>query len=315
MRPIERIKEAQKVLDSEASAIFSTSKKIGLNFSQCIDLIVNCKGTVIISGIGKSGSIGKKITSTLASLGTPSTFLHPSDAFHGDLGIIRKNDIIILISNSGETYEIVKLLDFAKKNHIESIAITGNLESTISKEASVSIDASVENEACPLNLAPTCSTAVTMALGDALASICAIEKGFQEIDFARFHPSGKLHKLNLEIVDNIMNTEFLPICDKDTTIKELIIKISKGQQGAVFICEKKKLLWVFTDGDLRRCIESGIKLTSKVKNLRFSSPLTIKSGSKVAEALDIMKLNKISILPIIDDLGFLMGSLKLSQCI
>ncbi len=315
MRPIERIKEAQRVLESEAKAIFAASKKINLNFSKCIDLIIDCQGTVVISGIGKSGNIGKKITSTLASLGTPAIFLHTSDAFHGDLGILRKNDLLILISNSGETNELVKLLNYANKNDIKSIAITGKLDSTLNKKATCFLNAVVENEACPLNLAPTCSTSVTMAIGDALASICAMERGFKENDFARFHPSGNLHKLNFEIVESIMNTKFLPICDKDKTIKEIIIEISKGQQGAVFICENKKLLWVFTDGDLRRCIESGIKLTEKVKNLKFSIPLTIKSNAKVSSALNKMQLNKISILPVVDDCGLVMGSVKLSQCI
>ena len=315
MRPTERIKEAQRVLEAEARAIFASSKKISLNFSKCIDLIIDCKGTVVISGIGKSGNIGKKITSTLASLGTPSIFLHTSDAFHGDLGILRRDDLLICISNSGETEELVRLLNYANKNSIKSIAITGNINSTISKEASVSLNSSVESEACPLNLAPTCSTSVTMALGDALASICAMERGFKEIDFARFHPSGSLHKLNFETVGNIMNTESLPICEKDTSLKDVIIEISKGQQGAVFVCENKKLLWVFTDGDLRRCIESGIKLTANIKDLKFSLPLTTKSYSKVSEALDLMQSNKISILPVIDDFGLLIGSVKLSQCI
>ena len=315
MRPTERIKEAQRVLEAEANAIFAVSKKIGLNFSKCIDLIIDCKGTVVISGIGKSGNIGRKITSTLASLGTPSIFLHTSDAFHGDLGILRKHDLLILISNSGETDELIRLLNFANKNGIKSIAITGKIDSTINKKATCNLNAVVEFEACPLNLAPTCSTSVTMALGDALASICAMERGFKENDFARFHPSGNLHKLNFEIVDNIMNTRCLPICDKDNTVEEIIIEISKGQQGAVFICENKKLIWVFTDGDLRRCIESGVQLKTQVKNLKFSTPLTIKSRSKISVALNLMQSNKISILPVIDDFGLLIGSIKLAQCI
>ena len=315
MRPTERIKEAQRVLEAEAKAIFASSKKIGLNFSKCVDLVIDCKGTIVISGIGKSGNIGRKITSTLASLGTPSIFLHTSDAFHGDLGILRKNDLLILISNSGETDELIRLLNYANKNSIKSIAITGKIDSTINKKSTCSLNAVVEYEACPLNLAPTCSTSVTMALGDALASICAMEMGFKEIDFARFHPSGNIHKLNFEIVDNIMNTQYLPICQKEKSIKEIIIEISKGQQGAVFICENKKPLWVFTDGDLRRCIESEIELTTMVKDLKLSSPLTIKSQSKVSLALNIMRSNKISILPVVDDFGLLIGSVKLSQCI
>ena len=315
MKPNERIKEAKKVLEVEAKAIFDSSSNIDLNFSKCVDLIIDCKGTIVISGIGKSGNIGKKITSTFASLGTPSIFLHSSDAFHGDLGVLRKNDVLLLISNSGETDELIRLLNYANNNDIKSIAITGNINSTISKKSTVKLNAAVESEACPLNLAPTCSTSVTMAIGDALASICAIERGFKEIDFARFHPSGNLHKYNFEIVDNIMNTENLPICDKNASIKSLIIEITKGQQGAVFICEKKKLLWVFTDGDLRRCIESGIKLTTKVKDLNFSNPKIIKSNAKVSEALDIMQVNKISILPIINDLGMLLGCVKLAQCL
>ena len=315
MKPNERIKEAKKVLEVEAKAIFDSAANIDLNFSKCVDLIIGCQGTIVISGIGKSGNIGKKITSTFASLGTPSIFLHSSDAFHGDLGVLRKNDVLLLISNSGETDELIRLLNYANNNDIKSIAITGNINSTISKKSTVKLNAAVESEACPLNLAPTCSTSVTMAIGDALASICAIERGFKEIDFARFHPSGNLHKLNFEIVDNLMNTKCLPICDKDNTVEEIIIEISKGQQGAVFICENKKLIWVFTDGDLRRCIESGVQLKTQVKNLKFSTPLTIKSRSKISVALNLMQSNKISILPVIDDFGLLIGSIKLSQCI
>ena len=315
MRPSERIKEAQKVLEAEAKAIFASSRKIDSNFSKCVDLIINCEGTVVISGIGKSGNIGRKITSTLASLGTPSIFLHTSDAFHGDLGILRSNDLLILISNSGETQELIKLLNYSKNNGIKSIAITGKINSTISQEATLYLDSSVESEACPLNLAPTCSTSVTMAIGDALASICAIENGFKEIDFARFHPSGTLHKVNFETVENIMNTESLPICDENNSIQELIIEMTRGQQGGVFICKDKKLLWVFTDGDLRRFIESGAKLTTKVMNLNFTPPVTINSFYKVSEALALMKSKKIALLPIIDNSGFLKGSIKLSQCV
>lgn len=315
MRPNDRIKEAKKVLESEANAIFASSKKIGLNFSKCVDLIINCKGTVVISGLGKSGNIGKKITSTFASLGTPSIFLHPTDAFHGDIGIIRKNDILLLISNSGETEEIKNLISYAAKNGNDTIAITGKTNSSIGEGATFQLNASVESEACPLNLAPTCSTSVTMALGDALASICAIERGFNEGDFAKFHPSGNLHKLNFEIVDNIMNTNALPICDKNSSIKELIIEITKGKQGAVFICENKKLIWIFTDGDLRRFIEKEFKLSTKIKNLNLSHPFKTKSKSKVSEALKLMQSKKISILPIVDNSGLLLGSIQLSQCI
>ena len=315
MLPEERVKKAKILLELESEAIFEAAKKLDSNFSKCVDLIINCKGTLVISGLGKSGSVGKKITATLVSLGTPSIFLHTSDAFHGDLGILRKDDLLILISNSGETEELIKLLNYANSHSIKSIAITGKENSTLFKNATCNLNAAVISEACPLNLAPTCSTSVTMALGDALASICAIEKGFKENDFARFHPSGNLHKMNFEIVDNIMNTQYLPICDKNTSIKNLILEISKGQQGAVFICENKKLLWVFTDGDLRRCIESGIRLTTKIKNIQYLHPLTIESGSKVSLALKKMQSNKISILPVVDTMGILLGSVKLSQCI
>ena len=315
MRPNERINEAQRVLEAEAKAIFASSRKIDSNFSKSVDLIINCKGTVVISGIGKSGNIGKKITSTFASLGTPSIFLHASDAFHGDLGVLRKNDLLMLISNSGETEELIKLINYSNNNDIKSIAITGRMNSTLSKQATLSLDASVENEACPLNLAPTCSTSVTMSLGDALASICAIERGFKEIDFARFHPSGNLHKLNFEIVDNIMNSESLPICGENTPIKDLIIEMTRGQRGTVFICKNKKLLSVYTDGDLRRSIENGVELTTKISYLKFPNPLSIKTRSKVSEAIKIMQSNKISILPVVDKKGLLIGSVQLSQCI
>ena len=315
MRQEERILEAKRVLEAEGNAIFGSANKLDLNFCKCIDLIINCKGKIVISGIGKSGNVGRKITSTFASLGTPSIFLHTSDAFHGDLGNLRKDDLLILISNSGETDELQKLLNYSKKNGNKSIAITGNIKSTISKEANYCLDASIESEACTLNLAPTCSTSVTMALGDALAIICAMERGFKEIDFARFHPSGNLHKSNFEIVQNIMQTNLLPICNKENSIKELIFEMTRCQKGAVFICENKKIMWVFTDGDLRRCIEKEVNLSTKIKNLANSAPITIKSNEKVSKALEIMKENKISIIPVVDNFEFLIGSIKLSQCI
>ncbi len=310
----QRIKEAQKLLNSEANSIIDASKKLDENFSNCIDLIINSNGKLIISGVGKSGSVGRKISATFVSLGTPSLFLHPLDAFHGDIGIVKKNDVAILISNSGESEETIKLLNYFNNLEIRSIAITGNLNSTIAKKCTLKLDSSVKEEACHLNLAPTCSTSVAMAIGDSLASICALECGFKPKDFARYHPSGQLHKLNFEVVGDIMNDKNIPICDENSSIRDLIIEISKGEQGAVFICAKNKLKWIFTDGDLRRCIENEIDLSSKIKSLNPKKPITIKKSSKVSEASNLMKTYKISILPVVDSNRSLIGTIKLSQC-
>ena len=311
----QRLKEAQKFLNSEARSIIDASKKLDGKFSNCIDLIINSNGKVIISGVGKSGSVGRKISSTFVSLGTPSLFLHPLDAFHGDIGIVKRNDVAILISYSGESEETIKLLNYFNNLKIKSIAITGNLNSTISKKCTYTLDASVKKEACHLNLAPTCSTSVAMAIGDSLASICALESGFKPQDFARYHPSGQLHKLNFEVVGNIMNDNNIPTCDTNSSIRDLIIEISKGKLGAVFICDKNKLKWIFTDGDLRRCIINKIDLSSKIKNLNPKEPITIKKSSKVFEASNIMKANKISILPVVESDSTLIGYIKLSQCL
>ena len=269
----ERILEAKRVLEAEGNAIFSTANKLDLNFSICVDLIINCKGKIVISGIGKSGNIGRKITSTLASLGTPSIFLHTSDAFHGDLGNLRKDDLLILISNSGETDELQKLLNYAKINGNKSIAITGNINSNISKKANYCLDASVESEACTLNLAPTCSTSVTMALGDALAIICAMERGFKEIDFARFHPSGNLHKSNFEIVQNIMSTDLLPICNKENSIRELILEMTRCQKGAVLYVRMKKFFGFLQMEILEDALKKILIFQQKLKIWLINFPL------------------------------------------
>lgn len=247
---------ARKVLETEANAISNLVDNLGDDFAAAVDLIVGCSGRVIWTGMGKSGIICRKLAATMSSTGTPSLFLHPAEAIHGDLGMVTESDLVVAISNSGATDEILRLLEILRRLGIKLVAMSSHPESPLARAADVHLDLGVRNEACPLNLAPTASTTASLALGDALALTVAVRKGFREEDFARFHPGGKLGKKFLKVSDLMHSGDEMPIVAADTAMKDVIYEMSrKGLGLATVLDESGALLGVITDGDLRRLME------------------------------------------------------------
>lgn len=295
---------AQEVLDIEAQAILKLKERVGADFEQAIDLIYNCKGRVIITGMGKSGHIGRKIAATLTSTGTPSYFLHPAESTHGDSGIITRQDVVIAISNSGETAELLNLLPLVKRFGVPLIAMTGKMNSTLSQKADVTLDISIEREACPLGKAPTTSTTATLAMGDALA-ICLLQKrGFTEEDFLLFHPSGALGKGILYKAEDLMiKGDALPIIDEKISFKEAIKIISDKRLGcAVAVNENGVMSGILTDGDIRRTLMKFSSIENLcVKAVMTVSPKTVKPDELAAKALAIMEKYSITSLVVTDE--------------
>jgi len=247
---------AKKVLETEAVAIRNLVDGLGEDFECAVDLVTECSGRVVWTGMGKSGIICRKLAATMSSTGTPSLFLHPAEAIHGDLGMVTKNDLVVAISNSGATDEILRLLEILSRQGIKLIAMTSYPDSPLAKAADVHLDLGVRNEACPLNLAPTASTTASLALGDALALTVAVRKGFEEEDFARFHPGGKLGKKFLKVSDLMHSGDEMPVVSPDTAMKDVIYEMSrKGLGLATVLNEEGALLGLITDGDLRRLME------------------------------------------------------------
>lgn len=300
-----RINElAKEVLTIEANSILRLRNNIGAEFDKAIEILYHCKGRVIITGMGKSGIIGKKIAATLSSTGTPSYFLHPAESTHGDSGIITREDVIIAISNSGETQELLNVLPLIKRFGIPMIAMTGKLNSTLSNASDITLDISVEKEACPLGKAPTASTTATLAMGDAIA-VCLLEKrGFSEEDFLIFHPSGALGKGFLYKVEDLMLTgEKLPITNENTSFADIIEIISKYKLGMVMITDKTgKLSGVFTDGDIRRTLmKYNNRPASPVKEYMTINPKRITQKDYAASALNLMEKYSITALAVVDE--------------
>ncbi len=310
MKTLNLIDTAKNVLDIEAKAILRIKDNMDIaQYEKAIDLIYNCKGRVIVTGMGKSGHIGKKIAATLSSTGTPAYFLHPAESTHGDSGIITKEDVIIAISNSGESQELLNLLPLLKRFGLSIIGMTGNPNSTLGQASDVILDISVEREACPLGKAPTASTTVTLAVGDAIA-ICLLEKrGFTEEDFLIFHPSGALGKGFTYRVSDLMKTDDLPIANENDLFTDVIEVISSHKLGLAIITDNTGLMTgIITDGDIRRNL---IKYKD-VQNLKAvetmtKSPKTVKADSYAASALHLMEKYSITSLPIADENGKPLG--------
>ncbi|BAI80509.1 arabinose-5-phosphate isomerase [Deferribacter desulfuricans SSM1] len=295
---------AKKALKIEADAIYSLIEKLNDDFVKAVDIIYNCKGRLVVTGMGKSGLIGKKIASTFASTGTPSLFLHPAEGVHGDLGMIVKGDVVLAISNSGETDELVSILPIIKRLGVPLISIVGRLNSTLAKRSDCVLDASVEKEACPLNLAPTASTTAALALGDALAVALLEKRGFKEEDFALFHPSGSLGKrLLLKVSDIFHMGDKVPVVKSDVTVTEAILEMSsKGFGCTTIVDDNGALIGVLTDGDLRRGLEKYKDLFERnVMDIASKNPKTIDEDSLAAKALQIMEKYSITSLIVIDD--------------
>ncbi len=292
---------AKDVITIEASALSKLVEKLDGNFSSSVEKVLASAGKTIICGMGKSGIIGKKIAATLASTGTPSFFMHPGEAYHGDLGMVSKDDVFIAISNSGETDEVVKLIPFLKDNGNVLIAMTGNPQSTLARASHHHLDVGVDQEACPLQLAPTSSTTATLAMGDALAVTLMKARDFKPENFARFHPGGSLGRRLLSRVENEMVTKNLPFLNANDDIASVISTISNGGLGLAIVQVGADVL-VITDGDLRRAIEKYQRdLFSKTaQDLMVADPVMVKVGTRVEDALELMEARAITSLLVHD---------------
>jgi arabinose-5-phosphate isomerase len=297
------VKRAREVLDIEAEAIKALKSGLGISFKEAVYLILKTKGRVVVSGMGKTGIIAQKFSATLSSTGTPSLFLHLSEASHGDLGRVTSDDTVIIISNSGSTEEIKQLMPFLKKIGSKIIALTGKRESILAKYSDVVLDICVKKEACPLGLAPTASTTAALAMTDALA-VCLLElKGFKEKDFALYHPGGALGKQLLLKVEDIMRRgKSNPVVNEEETVSNVLLEITQARAGAATVIDKKgKLTGIFTDGDLRRHLGKNKDLPKlKIKEVMTRNPLAISEGKLAAEAMHILQEKKIDEMPVVN---------------
>ena len=302
-------KLAQEVFEIESKEIANLSKRLTDDFEKGINAILQSSGKLIVSGMGKSGIIGKKIAATLASTGTPSFFLHPGEAYHGDLGMIEENDIVLLISNSGETDEVLKLIPFLKHQKNCTISMSGNDDSTLAKNTNYHLNIAVDKEACPLFLAPTSSTTATLVMGDALAVTLMKLRDFKEENFAKFHPGGSLGRRLLTTVGDVMKKKNLPIISSQAAIKEVIQRISEGKLGLVVIIDNNKIIGIITDGDIRRTMESREKdfFNLKAEDLMSIHPKLIYDTDKLISASNIMSQYKINSLLVVNESNDLVG--------
>ncbi len=312
------IKIAQETFYIEADALNQAAKRLDQNFLDAIEIIMQTKGKLIITGVGKSGLVGAKIAATFASTGTSSFFLHPTEALHGDLGMIGKEDILMAISSSGESEELTKILPHIKRFNIPLIGLAGNKNSSLANYADVFLDISVKKEACPLNIAPTTSTTVTMALGDALAVALMNKKGFKKEDFASFHPGGSLGKKLFIKIKDLMRSATLPIINEKAVLSEAISVMSEGKLGTVLIVnEKKKLTGVLSDGDLRRALmQKDFNLKHPAIDYANREPKSYHNTELLAsEALEIIENARIQLLPLTNKEGEILGVLHIHDLI
>ncbi|MEH6453195.1 MAG: KpsF/GutQ family sugar-phosphate isomerase [Psychromonas sp.] len=296
------IKEVRTVFDVQSKALTVHSEQVGGEYLQALALLKNCVGRVVVCGMGKSGHIGKKISATFASLGTPSFFLHPGEAFHGDLGMITKDDVVMLLSNSGETDEILKIIPSIQHFGNKIIAITGGVNSTLAKNSDVVLDSSVEKETCPINLAPTTSTTLTLVVGDALAAALTLEKSFTPMDFAKFHPGGSLGKRLLTFVKNEMRSDNLPLVEMNTPLTDTLLIMTETRTGLALVMQDGGLQGVITDGDVRRFLISGEDINNcTAEKLMNTSPCFISPDARLTAAEDIMREKHIKWLVVSED--------------
>jgi arabinose-5-phosphate isomerase len=305
---------ARQVLDIEADALRALSSRLDAGFAGAVQLILACSGRVVVSGMGKSGHVGGKIAATLASTGTPAFFMHPGEASHGDLGMITHNDVVLALSNSGESNEIVSIVPLIKRRGAKLIAMTGNPNSTMAREADVHLNAGVDKEACPLNLAPTASTTAALALGDALAVALLDARGFSADDFARTHPGGTLGRRLLVHVRDIMHSgDALPKVGHDATLKAALFEMTQKGLGMTAVVDPAgKVAGLFTDGDLRRTLEHALDLQqAKIADVMTRSPKTIGADELAVAAVEKMETLKINGLLVVDENNTLVGALNM----
>ena len=305
---------ARGLFAAYGSAITRLDSALGAPFAAAVDLVMKAGGHVVVCGMGKSGLIGRKIAATLASTGTPSLFLHPAEAIHGDLGMVRRGDVVILISNSGETEEIVRLLPAFQRLEARIIAMTASAESSLSKAAEITLDISVDREACPLNLAPTTSALNTLVLGDAIAVALMEARGFEEADFARTHPGGALGRRLLTRVRDAMRTDNLPFVDPDLPVQDAIMVMTEGRLGLALVGTADSLVGILTDGDLRRLLVRGVDLAgTPVREVASPSPLTIAGDLLMADAEARMQEARVQCLIVTDSDGRVEGVVQIFE--
>lgn len=311
--PAQALRLAQETFEIEAAAVLGLKSRTNEAFAHAVEMILGVRGRVVVMGMGKSGHVGRKIAATLASTGTPAMFVHPAEASHGDLGMIKGVDLVLAISNGGESEEITVILPMLKRLGVPLIAITGGLQSTLAKHADYVLDSSVEKEACPLNLAPTASTTAQLVMGDALAVALLDARGFKAEDFARSHPGGALgRKLLTHLSDLMRKGDDVPRVGPQTPFPELMREMSaKGLGASAIVDDNNRVLGIFTDGDLRRLIEKGVDLRAvTAREVMHPAPRTIREGALAVEAAELMEQHRITSVLVVDAQGRLTGALN-----
>lgn len=303
MSQIDAIKIAKEVFEIESKTILDLCDNLDEGFNKAVELILSIKGRCVVSGMGKSGHIGAKIAATLASTGTPSFFMHPGEALHGDLGMLTSEDMLLAISNSGETEEVLKLIPVIKKRKIPLIVMAGNQNSTLANQADIFINIAVKKEACPLQLAPTSSTTATLAMGDAIAVALMRARKFRPDDFALFHPGGSLGRKLLTRVGDLMVSNNLPMVNPESEFNELVNVMTSGKLGLCIVLENEKLVGIITDGDLRRALRANGKprFDFKAKEIMSEKPKTIEASAMASEAEELMLKHKIKEIVVTQD--------------
>ncbi|MDT8441268.1 MAG: KpsF/GutQ family sugar-phosphate isomerase [Desulfuromonadales bacterium] len=297
MNTTELIEAGRKVMRVEADAVTAMADRLNADFVRAVQMLLDCRGRVVVTGMGKSGLICQKMAATMASTGTPALFLHPAEGVHGDLGMLMKGDVVIAVSNSGETEEITRILPIIKRMGLPLIAMASSVTSTLGRAGDVFLDISVAQEACPLQLAPTASTTATLAMGDALAVALLLQRGFREEDFALYHPGGALGKRLLLRVEDLMHTgTAIPAVAAGTLLKDALYEISSKKLGITGVFDEQgELIGVFTDGDLRRAIETGLEILNRpIAEVMNSQPKRILRGNLAAKALQRMEMHSIT---------------------
>ncbi|MET0330722.1 MAG: KpsF/GutQ family sugar-phosphate isomerase [Dyella sp.] len=309
------VRSARRVISIEAAAIAALEERVDADFVEACRVILNCAGRVVVSGMGKSGHVGRKIAATLASTGTPTFFVHPGEASHGDLGMIQPQDVVLALSHSGETDELLFILPVLKRQGIPLIAITGNRQSTLARHASVVLDSSIAEEACPLNLAPTTSTTAALVLGDALAVALLEARGFTSDDFARSHPAGSLGRRLLIHISDLMHTgEGIPCVPPEASVTQALMEMTRKHLGMTAVVDAERhLLGIFTDGDLRRALDDkNVDLRSaRVADLMTRGPKTISANKLAIEAAQLMERLQINGLLVVDEQQHVVGALNI----
>ncbi len=292
---------ARKVLETEAAAVLALVERLDERFARAVELVRDCRGRVIVTGMGKSGIICRKIAATLASTGTPAFFLHPAEAVHGDLGVIQAGDVVIAMSYSGETEELTRVLETLKRIGATLIALTGDLKSTLAQAADVALDCRVSEEACPMNLVPTASTTAALAMGDALAMAVLVEKGFKPEDFANLHPGGKLGKKLMRVEQLMHSGDALPVVQLHTAMRDVIYEMSRKGLGMTSVLEKDgTLAGIITDGDLRRKMSTADVMALTARDVMSITPVTIRHDTLAVEALAVLESRKITSIVVVD---------------